>query len=370
MVLVNDSTVSAAHWQTFLGAAKRAKGSDSEAFQQLAGPYQREIQLHCYRMLGSLQDAEDIAQETLLRAWRGLDRFEGRSSFRSWLYRIATNACLNALAKRANLRRMLPEMQGAPFDASQTPEGAPPTEIPWLEPYPDVALEGVPDDAPGPDARYELHESVQLAFVAAIQHLPPRQRAVLLLRDVLGWSANETAVLLDTSVASANSALQRARTTLGKQFPSGVPTTLPVPDEQQRTLLDRYVQAWEGADLDAFGALLREDATLSMPPWPHWYRGHAAIRAFYRWAWGLDGHESKSGPRPLATRGASRLVPTAANGQPAFALYSRSPEDSAWHARAIQVLALQGETITAMTNFVRPIGPRLFAAFGLPATLE
>jgi RNA polymerase sigma-70 factor (ECF subfamily) len=214
-----------------------------------------------------------------------------------------------------------------------------------------------------------LYESVQLAFVAAIQHLPPRQRAVLLLRDVLGWSANETAGLLDTSVASANSALQRARATLGKQFPTGQPTALPVPTEQQRALLDRYVRAWEGADLDAFVALLREDATLSMPPWPHWYHGRSAIRAFYRWAWGKDNCGSAGGPRPLGTPDAFRLVPTAANGQPAFAMYRRDPEGSTWHGHAIQVLTLQGAAITAMTAFVRPVGPRLVAAFGLPPTL-
>ena len=176
----------------------RAKTGDRDAFQQLAEPYRRELQVHCYRMLGSLHDAEDLVQETFLRAWRGLRRFEGRASFRGWLYRIATNASLNALASRASVRRVLPEAHGPPSD--QAPKGGPATEIAWLEPYPDAALEGIADAAPGPNARYEMPEAVQLAFVAAIQHLPPRQRAVLLLRDVLSWSAAETARMLDVSV--------------------------------------------------------------------------------------------------------------------------------------------------------------------------
>jgi RNA polymerase sigma-70 factor (ECF subfamily) len=283
----------------------RARRGDRDAFEHLAEPYRRELQLHCYRMLGSLHDAEDLVQETFLRAWQGLDRFEGRASFRGWLYRIATNACLNALASRASARRVLPETQGPPSD--QMPEGRPATEIAWLEPYPDAALEGLADAVPGPEARYEMHEAVQLAFVAAIQHLQPRQRAVLLLHDVLGWSATETARLLDASVASVNSTLQRARATLEKQFPAGRPSAPPAPDDRQRELLERYVRAWESADLDSFVALLREDAVLSMPPWRQWYHGRAAIRAFFAWAW------------RTACDGPFRLVPTAANRQPAFA---------------------------------------------------
>ena len=324
---------------------------DRDAFQEIAEPYRRELQLHCYRMLGSLHDAEDLVQETFLRAWRGRERFEGRASFRTWLYTIATNACLNVLARRSSARRVLPEAKGPPAD--RTPEGAPATEIAWLEPYPDAALEGIADAAPGPDARYELHESVQLAFVAAIQHLPPRQRAVLLLRDVLGWSANESAGLLDASVASVNSALQRARATLEQRFPSGQPSAQPAPDEQQRALLKRYLRAWEGADLDAFVALLREDAVLNMPPWPQWYRGREAIRALFAWAWQLvDPPE--------------RLVPTAANRQPAFALYRRGPDGQALSAHGIWLLTLEGEEIAALTGF---LDPKLFAAFGLPPVL-
>jgi RNA polymerase sigma-70 factor (ECF subfamily) len=329
----------------------RAMSGDREAFQVRAEPYRRELQLHCYRMLGSLHDAEDLVQETFLRAWRGYAGFEGRASFRNWLYTIATNACLNVLARRSRARRVLPEAHGAPAD--QPPDGAPATEIAWLEPYPDAALEGIADAAPGPEAQYELREAVQLAFVAAIQHLPPRQRAVLLLRDVLGWTAPETAGLLDASVASVNSALQRARATIEQRTPSDRPSVQPAPDDRQRALLDRYVRAWEGADLDTFVALLREDAVLNMPPWPQWYRGRAAIRSMFAWAWQAAG-------------GPLRLVPTAANRQPAFALYHADPDGTTLRAHGIWLLTLDGEAIAALTGF---LDPRLFAAFGLPPVL-
>lgn len=346
------------HRKTPLDSAGR---NDEDAFQRLAEPYRREIQLHCYRMLGSLQDAEDLVQETFLRAWRGLDGFEGRSSLRSWLYRIATNACLNALAKRTSARRTLPEAYGPP--TTEMPEGAPLTELAWIEPYPDALIEGIADTAPSPDARYEMRETVQLAFVAAIQHLPPRQRAVLLLRDVLGWSAAETAGLLDTSVASANSALQRARTTVEKQFPTGRPAILPPPDDQQLALLDRYVRAWENTDIEAFVALLRDDAVLNMPPWPHWYRGREAIRTFFTWAW----QQNERGT--LRPRQARVLVPTSANGQTAFATYRYTSDEKLWRANAIYLLTLQGDAIASITSFVPPVGPRLFAAFGLSDVL-
>ena len=353
---MNESTVDVPHRPVLLDSATRG---DRDAFQRLAEPYRREIQLHCYRMLGSLQDAEDLVQETFLRAWRGLDGFVGRSSFRGWLYRIATNVCLNALAKRGRAHRVLPETQGPPAD--QMPVGAPATEIAWLEPYPDALLEGIADPAPGPDARYELRESIQLAFVAAIQLIPPRQRAVLLLRDVLGWSASETAGRLDPSVASANSALQRARATLTKRFPGGEPTALPTPDEEQRQLLERYVQAWEGADVEGFVALLRDDATIGMPPWPHWYRGIASIRAFVRWVW------RPQTPQQSWPMNAYRLLPTAANRQPAFAVYRRGAAESDWHAHAIQVLTLRAGAVAAMATFREA---RYLAAFGFPAVLS
>jgi RNA polymerase sigma-70 factor (ECF subfamily) len=334
---------------SLLDAARRG---DRDAFQQVAEPYRRELQLHCYRMLGSLQDAEDLVQETYLRAWRGISGFEDRASFRAWLHRIATNACLNALAKRTAARRVLPETEGPPW--RDMPAGPPATEIAWLEPYPDSALEGVADPAPGPDARYEMRESVQLAFIAAIQHLPPRQRAVLLLRDVLGWSGAETAAQLGASVASVNSALQRARSTLKQRFDRGRPQG-PMADEQQRALLERYIRAWEDSDLDDFVALLREDAVLSMPPWPHWYAGRQALATFFGWAITSVGH----GRRPF------RLLPTAANRQPAGVMYVRD-DGGRFRAHAVHVLTLRDGVIAGLTAFR---DPRLVSAFGLPDLL-
>src|SRR6516162_4282930 len=225
-----------------------------ETFERLAEPLRREIKLHCYRMLGSLHDAEDLVQETYLRAWRSFEGFEG-GSFRAWLYRIATNACLNALASRKHAQRFLPD-QIAPA-STQMPDGTPAADVAWLEPYPDSNLEGLADEAPSPEARYTSREAVQLAFVAAIQELPPRQRAALLLSDVLGWSAAETANLLGGTTASINSALQRARETLAKRYPAGRPLTFPRPSPAQQDLLSRYLKAWEGHDLNGFVALLQ-----------------------------------------------------------------------------------------------------------------
>jgi RNA polymerase sigma-70 factor, ECF subfamily len=326
---------------------------DEQAFQRLAEPYRREIQVHCYRMLGSLQDAEDVTQEAYLRAWRGLGGFEGRSSFRGWLYRIATNACLNALARQSTARRVLSPELGP--SAEQLP-GAPASEIIWLDPYPDTMFESIADTGLGPDARYELHETVQLAFVAAIQHLTPRQRAVLLLRDVLGWPASDTAELLDMTVASANSALQRARVMMARRFPSGEPASLPAPDAEQRVLLDRYVKAWETADLDGFISLLREDAYLAMPPWAEWYQGRSAMRMFFAWAWGEQAAQPST---PVPHR---RLIATAANGRPAFGTYRRDGSHSSWVAHSLQVLTLRDGSIAGIDSFVKP---ELFPAFGL-----
>ena len=328
-----------------------AKRGDRDAFERLAEPYRRELQLHCYRMLGSLQDAEDLVQDTFLRAWRGLDGFEARSSFRTWLYRIATNVCLNALAGRA--RRVLPEVQGPPSDQpfDRMLESGPSNEIPWLQPYPDAALQGIADPTPGPEARYEMHEAVQLAFVAAIQYLPPRQRAVLLLHDVLGWSAAESARLLDVSVAAVNSALQRARATLGKYVPVDQPKPRLASNDRQRALLDRYLRVWESADVDGFVALLKEDATVSMPPWRQWYRGRESLRRFFDWAWRPGGH------------GPFRLIPTNANRQPAFAFYCRSAIGTEWRAHSIHALSVHDDSIATLTFF---LNPGLFVPFGLP----
>lgn len=330
----------------------QASARPNQSFEQLAEPYRRELKLHCYRMLGSLHEAEDLVQETYLRAWRSFDSFEG-GSFRAWLYRIATNACLNAIASRKHAQRLLPDQLGPATD--QTPDGAPATEVAWLEPYPDSSLEGIADDAPNPEARYTSHEAVQLAFVAAIQQLPPRQRAALMLCDVLGWAAAEAATLLGGSTASINSALQRARETLSKRYPEGRPSEAPRPSPAQQKLLSRYLQAWEGHDVDGFVALLKEDATITMPPWLQWYVGREAVRTFFAVAW--------------RTCGGLRLIPTAANGQPAFAVYEYSQADRQWAAHSIHVLALQDDMISTLTLFTPPVGPQLFPAFGLPLNI-
>ena len=330
---------------------RKAKSGDRESFQQLTEPYRRELQVHCYRMLGSFHDAEDLVQETFLRAWRGLAGFDGRASIRYWLYRIATNACLTALAARASEGRVLPDMQRPPTE--QMPDREPASDVAWLEPYPDSALDGIADGAPGPGARYEMREAVHLAFIAVIQLLPPRQRAALLLNDVLGWSAAESARLLDSSVASVNSALQRARATLEARLSAGPPRVSAGATDQQQLLLERYVRAWESSDVDGFAALLRADTVLSMPPWPQWYLGRDAIRTFFEWTTRLGGHA------PF------RLVPTAANCQPAFTFYSRWQGDQ-WRFHSVQVLTLDGDAVARMTSFVVPA---LCSVFGLPAVL-
>jgi RNA polymerase sigma-70 factor, ECF subfamily len=330
----------------------KASGPPSQSFEQLAEPYRRELKLHCYRMLGSLHEAEDLVQETYLRAWRNFASFEG-GSIRAWLYRIATNACLNAIASRKHAQRLLPEQLGPATD--QMLDGAPATELAWLEPYPDSNLEGIADEAPNPEARYTSREAVQLAFVAAIQQLPPRQRAALLLCDVLGWSAAEAATLLGGSTASINSALQRARETLSKRYPKGRPPGALRPSPAQQKLLSRYLQAWEGHDVDGFVALLKEDATITMPPWPQWYVGREAVRTLFTGLW-------------RTCRGL-RVVTTAANGQPAFAAYQRSDADKRWEAHSIHVLALQDDIISTLTLFTPPVGPQLFPAFGLPLSI-
>ena len=266
-------------------------------------------------MLGSVHEAEDAVQDAYLRAWRSYDSFDGRGSFRAWLYRIATNACLDALASRKNMRRLLPDQQAPAAATVHMPVGAPPTEQPWLEPYPDANLEEIADGAPNPAARYASREAVQLAFVAAIQQLPPRQRAALLgLCPVLGWTAAEAATLLSGSTASINSVLQRARETLAKRYPHGQPLVAHSPNPGERELLDRYLRAWEGNDLDGFVALLKEDATYTMPPWLQWYAGRDAMRSFFAIAW--------------QGRGDVLLISTAANRQPAFAMYLRPTQAS------------------------------------------
>ena len=321
-------------------------------FEQLAAPYRREIQLHCYRMLGSVHDAEDLVQETYVRAWRSFASFTG-GSFRAWLYRIATNACLNALASRKHARRWMPHERSPATD--QMPDGKPASDVAWLEPYPDAYLEGLVDEAPGPEARHSAHEAVKLAFVAAIQFLPPRQRAALLLCDVLGSTAAEASELLEESTASVNSALQRARETLAKRYPNTPPVARAARQAEQGKLLGRYLQAWERLDIADLVAVLKEDATYTMPPLPQWYAGREAIGRFFGWAW-------------RRYRG-FRLLPTGANRQPAFAAYARMGSESHWSAHSIHVLALENDAIASLTLFVKPDGPALFRAFGLPLIL-
>jgi RNA polymerase sigma-70 factor, ECF subfamily len=332
---------------------KSGASRSSESFERLAAPYRRELKLHCYRMLGSVHEAEDLVQETYLRAWRGFDGFDGIGSFRAWLYRIATNACLNAIASRKSAKRLLPD-QHSPATV-QMPDGKPAHDVVWLEPFPDSSLERIADEAPNPEVRYASGEAVRLAFIAAIQRLPPRQRAVLLLCDVLGWSAAETASLLDGSTASINSALQRARETLSKHYVSGPRAAATPPTPAQTELLGRYLRAWEGLDVGKFVALLKEDATYTMPPLPQWYSGREAIRTFFDWAW-----KSYSG---------YRLIPTVANGQAAFAVYARKGTESQWTAHSIHVLELEESSISRLTLFLTLREPDLFRAFGLPPIL-
>ena len=336
-----------------VSSAALAAGSNTHhnrAFEQLVEPFRREIKLHCYRMLGSLHDAEDLVQETYLRAWRSFDSFEGRGSLRSWLYRIATNACLNAIASRKHASRTLPDQWGKA--TTRMPDGTRSADVAWLEPYPDVYLEDIPDDAPGPDARYAAREAVQLAFVAVVQQLPPRQRAALLLCDVLGWSALEAASLLGGSTASINSALQRARETLSKRYPEGRSAVSSPVTPAQQEVLARYLQAWETLDVDALVALLKDDATYTMPPVSEWYSGRTAIGSFFRWAF-----------KPYDS---FRLVQTAANRQAAFAAYSRNSPDQPWAAHSIHVLSLVSDEISRITLFAKPVGPDLLSHFGLP----
>jgi RNA polymerase sigma-70 factor, ECF subfamily len=325
---------------------------DEPTFQNLAEVYRREIQLHCYRMLGSVHDAEDLVQETFVRALRGRPQFEGRSSLRAWLYRIATNACLNSLSRRAIHRRILPD--SSDHDSAGNVEAEIHNEIHWLEPYPDAALDGIADTAPSPALRYEMRETVRLAFMAVIQYLPPRQRAVVLLRDAMGWSADETAQALDMTVASANSALQRARTTLAKEFPTGLPNEKPTPTGPDRSLLEQYVQAWEGADLDSLISMLKRDAILNMPPFQEWYRGHENIRMVLARAW------SGCHAPPF------RVTATSANQQPAFALYSLDRKTSEFKAVAINLIEFQGDAIGRIHLF---FDSSLFPSFGLPLVL-
>jgi RNA polymerase sigma-70 factor (TIGR02960 family) len=324
----------------------RARAGDGSAFRELTEPYHRELQVHCYRMLGSFQDAEDALQDTLLSAWQSLGGFEGRASLRTWLYRIATNRCLNA--RRSAARRQAKEWD---VPHVEPPEPTRLGEVVWLEPYPDTLLEGSIDEPLGPEARYEQSESISLAFVTALQVLPPRQVAVLILRDVLGLRAHEVAEMLDSSVDSVHSALTRARASLQRRRADVGDGNTPTPgSSSEDAIVAKFVRAYEAADLDAVVALLTDDVFVSMPPMPFEYEGRDAVSRFCASIFG-------SGRR-------FDLVPTRANGQPAFGVYLRSADGIA-HGVGLIVLTLSGERICAMTRFENTA----LRWFGLPRSL-
>jgi RNA polymerase sigma-70 factor (TIGR02960 family) len=326
----------------------RARAGSEDAFRELTDPYRHELQLHCYRIVGSVQDAEDLLQETLLAAWRGLERFEQRASVRSWLYRIATNRCLNALRDRA--RRPDPSRAAPP----RLPAPTRLAEPLWIEPYPDTLLEGIADRAPEPAARYEAKEAIALAFVTALQRLPPRQRAVLILRDVLGFSAGEAAGMLETSAASVNSALVRARETVEERGAPGQRERAPLPGSTaERALVDRFARAFEGGDIEGVVELLSADAWLTMPPQPYEFQGPEAIAEFLRRV-------------PRLQRAPYRLVPTRANTQPAFGCYVADAQTAVVLAQGLLVLTLEGGRISTLTRF---LDSGVLPHFGLPASL-
>ena len=322
---------------------ERARAGDRDAFAELVEPHRRELQVHCYRMLGSLQDAEDALQETLLSAWVGLAGFEGRASVRTWLYRIATNRCLNVL--RSSSRRAV----------AATPLPVPPPEpsrlgeVPWLQPYPDLLLDGVPDHAPGPEARYETREAISLAFVTAVQLLPPNQRAVLLLRDVLGYRAREAAELLGLTEDAVNSALKRARLTMDATDSTGRAPDGP----EERALVERFVTAFSTQDVDAVLALMTDDAWVRMPPLPFEYRGTEAIRRFFT---AISAHRQQI----------VNVVPTRANGQPAWGEYLRDPVTGTLHLIGVLVIGITDGRVDELTHFETTVAPY----FGLPRTLD
>ena len=329
-----------------------AREGDEGAFQPLVEPYRSELHAHCYRMLGSVHDAEDALQEALLRSWRGLRRFEGRSSLRSWLYTIATNTCLNQIAKRP--KRVLPVDYGPSWDPHDG-VGEPVVESVWIEPYPDELI-GPADGLAAPEARYELRESVELAFVAALQHLPANQRAVLILREVLGFSAKEVADALDTSVASVNSALQRARKTVDDKLPaqSQQATLRALGDEKLREIVERYMDAMGRGDVDAVVAMLSEDAAWSMPPLASWFRGLDEVRDF------LERH-------PMSGAFRWRHRATTASGQPAIGVYNWDEAEQAYLPFALDVMTLEGDRIKEVTAFitrrVSGVDPEYYARF-------
>ena len=354
----------------------QAKRGDEHAFRSLLETYRGELHAHCYRMLGSVQDAEDALQDASLRAWRAIGRFEGRSSLRSWLYTICTNTCLTHIERRST--RILPVDLGPATDPHDGP-GTPLVETVWVEPYPDAQL-GLADGLAGPDARIELRESVELAFIVALQHLPATQRAVLVLREVLGFSAKEVAETLDTTVASVNSALQRARASVEERTPerSQVATMRDLGDERLRELVQRYADAWERNDVDTVVAMLAEDAAISMPPLASWF-GPRDVMAEFLAAF------------PLSGTWQWKTILTTANGQPAIGFYVWEDEAGAYMPFALNVLTFDGDRVSDVVAFaVRSIEPEerekyhrwvdqpadeqrlaaTFGIFGLPPRLD
>jgi RNA polymerase sigma-70 factor (TIGR02960 family) len=328
-------------------ALERARAGDEQAFRELTDPYRRELLVHCYRMLGSLTDAEDMLQETLLSAWRGLSRFEGRSSVRSWLYRIATNTCLNAMRSAA---RRVPSEPTPPF---QPPEPTQRNEITWLQPYPDTLLDTIPERAPGPEARYSQTEAIQLAFVAGLQRMPARQAATVLLRDVLGFGTDEVAAMLKTSPTAVKGTLQRGRATLASSWSDAERQPTPK-SAAERDLARRFADAYVAADIDGVLTLLTDDAWLSMPPAPHQYHGVEAIQSFLRASFEFRGER------------AVYLLAGRVNKQPAFASYLSDREEPIARPAGLFVLTLTGDRIQAMTRFHRD---DLYPRLGFPESL-
>jgi RNA polymerase sigma-70 factor, ECF subfamily len=339
-----------------------AREGDEDAFRELVERHRKELHAHCYRMLGSVHDADDALQDALLRAWRGLAKFERRSSLRSWLYRIATNVCLDVVARRR--KRVLP-LDYAPAAGPGDDLAEPLTESVWIEPYADEQI-GLEDAYYAPEARYERRESVELAFIAALQHLPANQRAALILRDVLGFPAREAAEALDTTVASVNGALRRARRAVAEKLPgqSQQAALRALGDDRVQEVATRYIDAWERGDVEAIVAMLAEDATFSMPPLPTWYRGREAIAAFLE---------------RFALQDRWRLLPARANGQLAFGCYAWDEEERSYTALSLDVLTLSGARADEVTSFVTPytrgLAREQFAAdvlarFGLPGRLD
>jgi RNA polymerase sigma-70 factor (ECF subfamily) len=334
-------------WRGDTDVLARARAGDGEAFAQLVEPYRRELQVHCYRILGSVADAEDALQDALLSAWQGLAGFEGRASFRTWLYRVATSRCLDTLRSAARRNPVsLPPREGDP------PEPTRLGEVLWLEPYPDVLLEGLADSAPGPEARYQAREAISLAFITALQLLPPRQRAALILRDVLGFRAGEVAAILATSEESVTSALKRARAAVQRRYPpSGQREPPPSPGSAaEQQLVEQLTRAFAAGDVEGIVALLTDDAWLTMPPLPLEYQGRELAARFLT---------------AVGQGRTWRLIATRANEQPAFGFYVRDSQTGVYRALGLLVLTLSGGRICAMTRFDNRVLPR----FGLPRTL-